>query len=83
MVEHYRHTDGLPFSVTHDYFHSCYIDFVMSYWAGISVSDNGRVKFSPLTDEEFEISGVELNYKTYNFKQYRENGRLKRKIEIN
>ncbi len=83
VVEHYRHTDGMPFSVTHDYFHSSYIDFVLGYYAGISVSDKGKVSFKPLTDEEFEISGVVIGGRSYNFKQLRDRGRLKRIIENN
>jgi hypothetical protein len=83
-VEHYRHTDGVPFSVTHDYFHSCYIDLLISYWAGISADIGGRISFKPLTKEPFELDGIVINGKKYRFSQSRENNRLVRRVtEIN
>ncbi len=79
IVEHYRHSDGVPFSVTHDYFHSTYIDLVLGFWAGIRA--DGKVPaFKPLTDEEFSVEGVAICGKIYDFCQYREGGKLKRKI---
>ena len=81
IVEHYRPTDGKPFSIAHDYFHSTYIDLLMSFWAGISVKNN-KVTFSPFTQEEFELNGVIINGKSYNFKQYKHNRKLVKKIEM-
>lgn len=71
IVEHYRPTDGFPFSQTHDYFHSCYIDILMTYWAGIRVFDNGEISFNPLCRVEFTVSGVQIGGRDYTFRQYR------------
>ena len=80
IVEHYRATDGVPFSVTHDYFHSNYIDLLMSYWAGIKVSADGKVSFKPLTRKEFSLEGVMIRGEEYSFRQYRKGGKLIKEI---
>ncbi len=81
IVEHYRHSDGTPFSVTHDYFHSCYIDLLMKYWAGISVF-GGEISFKPYTKEPFELKGVVIGEKTYTFRQYLCGNKLCRDFEF-
>lgn len=81
IVEHYRPSDGTPFSTTHDYFHSSYIDLFMRYWAGISIK-NDKVVFNPFTKEEFELFGVVINGKCYNLSQKKINNKLIKKIEV-
>ena len=68
IVEHYRPTDGKPFSVAHDYFHSTYIDLLMSFWAGITVK-NGNISVKPFTKENFEINGLVVNNTSYRISQ--------------
>ena len=68
IVEHYRPTDGKPFSSAHDYFHSCYIDLLMTFWAGITVK-NDKVSVKPFTKEDFEIDGVVINNISYKISQ--------------
>lgn len=79
IVEHYRYSDGTPFSVTFDYFHSCYIDLFMKYYAGITITERS-VGFKPFTKDEFELLGVCIRGEYYDFRQYKENGRIKRKL---
>ena len=81
ILEHYRYSDGTPFSSTHDYFHSEYIDLLMRYWAGIYVDNNKKLVFQPFTREAFEIDGVVINSRAYNFRQYYEGKKLRRRVE--
>ena len=82
IVEHYRPTDGAPFSVFNEYFHSEWLTLFMEYYAGISVK-NGEVTFAPITDDEFILEDVKIAGKSYNFKQYTQKGVLKKSVEIN
>lgn len=81
ILEHYRYSDGTPFSSTHDYFHSGYIDLLMKYWAGIRVENNKKVVFRPFTREAFELKGVVIGGVSYNFRQYYEGTKLCRRVE--
>lgn len=80
ILEHYRYSDGTPFSSTHDYFHSGYIDLLMKYWAGIRV-ENQKVTFQPLTRDAFALTGVVIGGISYDFRQYYEGTKLCRRVE--
>ncbi|MBQ8188864.1 MAG: hypothetical protein IJZ44_03705 [Lachnospiraceae bacterium] len=80
IFEHYRPGDGMTFSRACDYFHSSWIDLFMHYWVGISVN-NGEVLFQPFSEEEFEIKSVLIKGNYYTFKQFYEEGELKRLSE--
>lgn len=76
IFEHYRPTDGMSFSKFNEYFHSEWINLLFSHFAGIHVTDS-LVTFSPATEYEFQISGIEIRGEKYTFRQYREGDNLK------
>ena len=78
--EHYRFSDGTTFSNVDEYFHSCYIDLFMKYWAGIGITD-GKITFLPFTKEEFELENIVIHGRLYSFKQYEKDGILCREIK--
>ena len=79
VVEHYRPSDGTPFSVTMDYFHSSYIELLMRYYFGIRIEED-KILFTPMTGEEFTVEGVRIGSDYYTFRQFRKSGRLVRKF---
>lgn len=82
IVEHYRSTDGVPFSNMSDYFHSEWLNLFMEYFAGISVI-NGKVEsFEPYTNEEFTLTDVIVGGIHYEFKQYLNEGKIERNIRV-
>jgi hypothetical protein len=68
IVEHYRVSDGYPLSPYTEYFHSKWIDLFLSYWVGIHL-EGKEVKLSPMTDEDFSVSGVMVDGVAYRFEQ--------------
>lgn len=79
IVEHYRPTDGVPFSPQTEYFHSEWVNLFLSYYLGIHVSKDD-VTFDPVTSEEFTIDGVIINGESYTFSQTLENGKLSKSM---
>lgn len=82
IVEHYRPTDGVPFSPQTEYFHSEWVNLLFSYYFGINITERG-VTFYPLTDEEFTVEDVVIKGKSYTFSQKLENGKLTKKVTKN
>ena len=81
ICESYRPTDGLSFSPYTEYFHSEWLNLFFSHYLGISVEEDGSIRFSPITNAEFEVSNVELRGKNYRFAQKIENGSAIRIME--
>ena len=77
--EHYRPSDGTTFSIYTEYFHSEWINLLMSYYLGIRVEEDG-IDFCPATEECFSVSGVVIKGKSYRFTQEMKDGVLTRSI---
>lgn len=80
-AEHVRPDDGAICGSAWDYFHSSWIDPMIRYWCGISLSDDLRsFVFDPFTEDEFRISGVPLGGREFVFEQRRVNGAQMRSV---
>ena len=77
--EHNRPSDGTTFSIYTEYFHSEWINLLMSYYLGIRVEEDG-IDFCPATEECFSVSGVVIKGKSYRFTQEMKDGVLTRSI---
>ncbi len=62
IYEHYNPETGKPISQEEDYFHSTWIDLIVSYVAGVIPLPGGKVAFSPIDCgfESFSLRGVRV-----------------------
>jgi len=62
IYEHYNPETGKPISQEEDYFHSTWIDLIVSYVAGIVPLPDGQVAFNPIVCgfESFSLQGVRV-----------------------
>lgn len=77
--EHYRPSDGTTFSPYTEYFHSQWINLFISYYLGISVTEDS-IRFCPATEECFILKDVVIQGKHYRFAQEILDGKLTQTI---
>lgn len=64
IKEHYRGSNGIPFSTYHDYFHSVWLDLFFKHYVGISVNENG-IEINSFADEDFKVDGIVIKGEKY------------------
>lgn len=72
-VEHYRGSDGVPFSTYVDYFHSNWLNAFFKYWIGVRL-EGDEPRFEPYTAMDFELSGLCIGDREYSISMH--NGSL-------